>query len=169
MYGTERPRRPPHDTYGSVQARRARPPAGVPFPRHAAPAHVSQSVLLLLAIVIAAWVSSVRPSSSLAVPPLLAGTAAEATGQPVDGIECEVRERLLFHIHAHLAVFIDGQQRTIPRGIGIPAPRQITSSDQGPFVVGRSCYYRMHSHTADGIIHIESPVQRTYTVGDYCD
>jgi hypothetical protein len=27
----------------------------------------------------------------------------------------------------------------------------------------------MHSHTADGTIHIESPVQRTYTVGDYFD
>jgi hypothetical protein len=27
----------------------------------------------------------------------------------------------------------------------------------------------MHSHTADGIIHIESPVQRTYTLGNWFD
>jgi hypothetical protein len=131
--------------------------------------HAIRSTLLLLAAVAAASTTSVQPSSSLGVPPLLAGTAAEAGGRPVDGIECEVRERLLFHIHAHLAIFVDGQRRTIPRGIGIPPPRRITSSDQGPFVVGDTCYYRMHSHTADGVIHIESPVQRTYTVGDYFD
>jgi hypothetical protein len=125
--------------------------------------------LLLLATAVAACASSPQPSSSLGVPPLLAGTGAEATGQPVDGIECEVRERLLFHIHAHLAVFVNGERRTIPRGIGIPAPRRVTSSDQGPFAVAGPCYYRMHSHTADGTIHIESPVQRTYTVGDYFD
>ncbi|MGH7747656.1 MAG: hypothetical protein ACREQ5_23285 [Candidatus Dormibacteria bacterium] len=125
--------------------------------------------LLALATVVAASATSLQPSSALAVPPLLAGTAGEATGGPVDGIECEVRERLLFHIHSHLAVFVDGQRRTIPRGIGIPAPRHITSSDQGPFAVAGTCYYRMHSHTADGVIHIESPTQRTYTLGDWFD
>ena len=27
----------------------------------------------------------------------------------------------------------------------------------------------LHTHAADGIIHIESPVQRTYTLGEFFD
>jgi hypothetical protein len=127
------------------------------------------SLLLAAAVAAVALSTSVQPSSAVTAPPLLASTSGEAGGPPVDGMECTATEPLLFHIHAHLAVFVDGRRRTIPRAIGIPWPRRITSSDQGPFVVGDRCYYRMHSHTADGVIHIESPVQRTYTLGDYFD
>ncbi|HEX6493360.1 MAG TPA: hypothetical protein VF112_07595 [Candidatus Dormibacteraeota bacterium] len=127
------------------------------------------SVLLAAAVVAFALATSDQPSSAVTAPPLLASTTGQAGGPPVDGMECTARETLLFHIHAHLAVFVDGARRSIPRAIGIPRPRRITSSDQGPFVVGDRCYYRMHSHTADGVIHIESPVQRTYTLGDYFD
>jgi hypothetical protein len=113
-----------------------------------------------------------RPSaagSPAAPAPLLATADGEATGQTVDGIRCETMEEVLFHIHAHLAVFVDGQPRTIPEGIGIPPPRQVEQTPQGPFVDGGACYYWLHSHTRDGVIHIESPVQRTYTLGNYFD
>ena len=42
-----------------------------------------------------------------AAPPL-AGTATAATGQPVDGISCQTSEQTVFHIHAHLTVFVNG-------------------------------------------------------------
>jgi hypothetical protein len=32
-----------------------------------------------------------------------------------------------------------------------------------------SCFYWLHTHAADGIVHIESPVQRTYTLGNFFD
>jgi hypothetical protein len=32
-----------------------------------------------------------------------------------------------------------------------------------------SCFYWLHTHAADGIIHIESPVERRYTVGNFFD
>ena len=32
-----------------------------------------------------------------------------------------------------------------------------------------SCFYSLHTHAADGIIHIESPVQRAYTLSDFVD
>jgi hypothetical protein len=32
-----------------------------------------------------------------------------------------------------------------------------------------SCFYWLHTHAADGIIHIESPSQRIYTLGDFFD
>jgi hypothetical protein len=52
-------------------------------------------------------------------------------------------------------------------GIGIGKPWQVQPSTEGPFVVAGSCFYWLHTHTGDGIIHIESPVQRTFTLGDF--
>ncbi len=65
-------------------------------------------------------------------------------------------------------MFVDGAARQIPYGIGITNP-QLQSSPQGLFVGGGTCFYWLHTHAADGIIHIESPVQRTYTLGDFFD
>jgi hypothetical protein len=101
--------------------------------------------------------------------PLLASTRGEATGRTVDGIRCQSTEQTLFHVHAHLAVYVGGRPRAIPEGIGIAPPRVVETTSQGPFVAGGSCLYWLHSHTADGVIHIESPVVRTYTLGDYFD
>jgi len=85
--------------------------------------------------------------------PALASTGSIAGGETVDGIQCQVGEQTLFHIHAHLAIFINGAPRQIPQGVGIPG----------------SCLYWLHTHAADGIIHIESPVQQTFTLGDFFD
>ena len=85
--------------------------------------------------------------------PLLAPPGAAGQGQPVDGLTCGATESLFFHIHAHLAVFVNGQPKTIPATIGFSS----------------TCLYWLHSHTPDGVIHIESPVQRTFTLGNYFD
>ncbi|TMC50197.1 MAG: hypothetical protein E6J14_04920 [Chloroflexi bacterium] len=84
--------------------------------------------------------------------PLLASVDSAATGATVDGIQCQSSEQVVFHIHAHLAVYVNGSSRTLPQGIGIA-----------------SCFYWLHTHTGDGIIHIESPVQRTYTLRNFFD
>lgn len=34
---------------------------------------------------------------------------------------------------------------------------------------GGQCVYWLHTHTSDGIIHVESPTQRVYTLGDFFD
>jgi hypothetical protein len=100
-------------------------------------------------------------------PPLAGGEPARA-GSPVDGIQCQVAEQVLFHIHAHLTVFVNGAARQIPYGIGIPAS-QASSTPAGPFVGSGACFYWLHTHAADGIIHIESPIQRTFTLGNFFD
>src|ERR1700742_24271 len=41
-------------------------------------------------------------------PALLASTAGQVNGESVDGIEALGREQLLFHIHAHLAIYVNG-------------------------------------------------------------
>ena len=118
------------------------------------------------ALVIASSGSS-SSSAGGSTGPLLASTASfdSAGTQPVDGIQCQRGEQVLFHIHSHLAVFVNGQQRTIPLGIGIAPPRQVESG----VAFGGTCFYWLHSHTPDGVIHLESPTRRSYTLGDYFD
>jgi hypothetical protein len=100
--------------------------------------------------------------------PALAATSAATAGQAIDGISCQTSEQTVFHIHTHLTIFVNGQQRQVPAGIGIPdAVAQQTQA--GPFVSSGSCFYWLHTHAADGIVHIESPVQRTYTLGEFFD
>jgi hypothetical protein len=100
--------------------------------------------------------------------PALADTSTAATGQPVDGISCQTSEQTLFHIHAHLTIFVDGAARQVPAGIGIPGA-QATQTAQGAFIETGTCFYWLHTHSADGIIHIESPVERIYTLGNFFD
>jgi hypothetical protein len=100
--------------------------------------------------------------------PALAGTTTAATGQPVDGISCNSAEQTIFHIHAHLTVFVNGSARQVPAAIGIPGA-QAQATAQGPFIATGNCFYWLHTHAADGIIHIESPVQRTFTLGNFFD
>jgi hypothetical protein len=98
----------------------------------------------------------------------LAGTSGAATGAAVDGIKCDTSEQTLFHIHAHLTIIATGSPRQVPAGIGIPGA-QSQNNAAGPFVSNGTCFYYLHTHAADGVIHIESPIRRTYTLGDFFD
>jgi hypothetical protein len=98
----------------------------------------------------------------------LASSTAGATGAKVDGISCQTTEQTIFHIHAHLTIFVNGSPRQVPAGIGIPGAQGQTTPN-GTFITGGSCLYWLHTHAADGIIHIESPVHRTYTLGQVFD
>ena len=98
----------------------------------------------------------------------LASPAASVTGQKVDGIGCQSSEQTLFHIHAHLTIFVNGAARQVPAAIGIPGAQAQTTA-AGPFIEQGTCFYWLHTHAADGIIHIESPVQRNYTLGNFFD
>jgi hypothetical protein len=98
----------------------------------------------------------------------LASNATAATGGTVDGISCQANEQTIFHIHAHLTIYVNGSPRQVPAGIGIPGA-QARSSAQGTFISSGTCFYWLHTHAADGVIHIESPIQRTYTLGDFFD
>jgi hypothetical protein len=98
----------------------------------------------------------------------LAGTATSAGGQNVDGIGCQTAEQTLFHVHAHLTILVNGSPRQVPAGIGIPGA-QAQDTAAGPFITSGNCFYWLHTHAADGVIHIESPVQRGYTLGQFFD
>jgi len=86
-----------------------------------------------------------------------AQTVVDPNHQPIDGVYCDASEQLAYHIHALLTIYIDGQNVPLSTGIGI---------DPG---TTPSCYYWIHTHDATGVIHIESPTTRTYSLKQFFD
>jgi hypothetical protein len=74
-------------------------------------------------------------------------------GEPVVGISCDAMEGSRLHIHQHLTILEKGKPVPIPLDVGRPSH-------------GR-CLYWLHTHTPDGVIHVESPSDRTFTLGDF--
>lgn len=72
---------------------------------------------------------------------------------PISGISCDAMEGNRLHIHQHLLILDHGQPVSIPPNVG-----------QRPEM---GCLYWLHTHTPDGIIHIEAPMSRTFTLGDF--
>ena len=72
---------------------------------------------------------------------------------PIDGILCQAQEGSALHFHVQVQLFREGRPVMVPAGIG----------------VSNGCYYWVHTHTADGVIHIESPVVREFTLGQFFD
>jgi hypothetical protein len=72
-------------------------------------------------------------------------TLARAQYPPISGVSCDSMEQNAYHIHVHFTIYINGKLLNIPAGIGI-AP-------------DGSCFYWMHTHAEDGILHIEAPAK----------
>ncbi len=105
---------------------------------------------------------------SLETGAVLAPGATPAMGATVDGVQCNSSEQVAYHVHTHLAIYVDGQERALPPGVGIVEPvTQQTAA--GPFDQASRCYYWLHVHAGDGVIHIESPTAATYTLGQFFD
>lgn len=146
---------------------------------------VAVLVVALLAVLVGAVVVLLQPASTpvaqrpasvaATTAPVPAATVASSprtapVGAPlptINDISCDALESTIFHIHVHLALFVDGQELQIPFGVGIGQPWEVSDSAEGPFVTNGSCFYWIHTHTEDGILHIESPVRRTFTLGDF--
>lgn len=118
-------------------------------------------VIALVAVLLVATHQSPSPSGSTGLHP--------ANGQVVDGMTCTSSEQLVFHIHSYLAIYANGQPVTVPPGVGIVAP-----PGSGEAALGSNgltqCIYPLHVHdTEPNIVHIESPVKKTYTLGNFFD
>jgi hypothetical protein len=106
------------------------------------------------ALVVALWPTSTSSSAGTSEPTPLAPRGA-VTGSPVDGIGSGTMEQLAFHIHAHVAIYAAGRERLVPAGIGI--------------VGDGAAFYWLHTHDESGIIHMEAPMQRGFTLGELFD
>ncbi|MEJ2292939.1 MAG: redoxin domain-containing protein, partial [Deinococcales bacterium] len=137
---------------------------------NASPAATMQTLMVAVTDLSRGFTGPIGPEG-VPVPaaPALAGLKDAATGKPVDGISCSTNEQLLFHVHTHLTIFVDGKAADVPAGIGIAPPRSAQTSPYGSFVDSGTCFYWLHTHAKDGIIHIESPLKRSYTLGQFFD
>ena len=88
-------------------------------------------------------------------------TKTGGQGQTVNGIQCQKVINELFHHHVHLSLFVNGVQYAIPRGTGMKNP------GTGHFVHKADCTYWLHTHDETGILHMEAPKLRNYTLQDY--
>jgi hypothetical protein len=98
------------------------------------------------------------------VPIVLAVAAAGAAGAvlykpqqaaAISGVECNRGEFDNYHVHSHIDVFIDSQKQQVPASIGI--------------LSSPSCFYWLHTHDSDGVIHVEAPQTKTFTLGQFLD
>ena len=105
-----------------------------------------------------------RKYMMIIIPVIIAVAAASIAGailyQPptamaISGIECNRSEQLNYHIHSGLDVFVNGVQQQVPSNIGI--------------LSSPSCLYWLHTHSEDGIIHVEAPETREFTLGQFLD
>jgi Zinc-finger of C2H2 type len=76
-----------------------------------------------------------------------------AVALTIDGIGCNPMEQAVFHIHAHLDIIINGAYFLVPSQVGIPS----------------NCFYWLHTHDESGIVHIEAPTHRDFTLGQFFD
>lgn len=105
--------------------------------------------------------------------PNLASASSTQNGKPVDGITCRKisNEVVKYHRHVHVEIFVKGKMFRLPAGIGITKPMIHVKDKKGTFLdVGiYDCLYWLHTHVADGIIHIETPGERSFTLGEFFD
>ena len=76
------------------------------------------------------------------------GAAVAAAGLPMLGAEGTTE-----HIHVHLDVLANGRPVAVPAGIGIDFKNRRISP--------------LHTHDDSGVIHIESPVKRDFSLGEF--
>ncbi len=86
-------------------------------------------------------------------------------GQTVSGIPCDSNEMLVYHIHSHLTILVNGIDQTVPHGIGIGRPWVLN----GNFVQSGTCFMWLHTHDTTGVIHIEAPGNQIFTLGQFFD
>ncbi len=77
-------------------------------------------------------------------------SGAEKTTREV-AMSCTLDIDTKFHIHPHLTIIVNGAEQTIPANTGISL----------------TCMHPLHTHDDTGTIHVESPIQRDFTLGDF--
>jgi hypothetical protein len=97
----------------------------------------------------------------------LAAPNSGLAGSAIDTVQCLGQEQLAYHIHVHLAIFVNGQPKAVPLGVGMVPPVTVQKTRAGAFASSGQCFYWLHVHAQDGVVHIESPTTRNYVLGQF--
>lgn len=96
-------------------------------------------------------------------------TAKVRDGTPVDGIPAGPMVAGGYHIHAHLAMYVNGVSAWVPAGVGVTRPLVLDRDRPDPAIVAAQGYYWLHTHDESGVIHAEAPQEHTFTLGQFFD
>jgi hypothetical protein len=120
----------------------------------------TSSILLFAAAGFVAFARPGTPASSTG--PVFLGQRIWGTNSttltsrlPRIGLPALRAEALAYHIHEHLDLFINGERVLVPAGIGIDEAAGLITV--------------LHTHTPDGVIHVEAPDVQRYTLGQFFD
>jgi hypothetical protein len=86
------------------------------------------------------------------LPPWPAPSDATAAASKA-GLPMLSTEGMAEHIHIHLDVLVDGKPVPVPANIGIDTARRAISP--------------LHTHDDSGVVHVESPVKREFSLGEF--
>jgi hypothetical protein len=82
-------------------------------------------------------------------------TSDGASGEPMQGLTCDVNMDETYHVHTHLSIFLNGEALQVPGDIGV-----VRTSTPGV-----RCFYAIHTHDQSGKIHVEAPAPGVFTLG----
>jgi hypothetical protein len=118
-------------------------------------------------------------SKSSAVQPAPSSVTWPAPSDPMTlahaaGLTPETAERLQYHVHSHLDVFVEGDKVVVPAGLGI----DIKNPGVHTFVIDGAnqygginppcdapCISPLHTHDVSGVLHTESATKKNNTLG----
>jgi hypothetical protein len=92
------------------------------------------------------------PNLHSGAPPWDNGDAFLESRLPFLNLQALGQEQLAFHIHQHLDLYVKGKKVTVPAGVGFTTDGRLTE---------------LHTHDPSGLLHVESPVDRPYSLGQF--
>lgn len=90
---------------------------------------------------------------AIAVVMLSGGSGEGEAIDVVSDVECERGERLDYHVHSHLTLILEGEIAEVPQNIGVRP----------------DCIFWLHTHSPNGVLHVEAPETRAFTLGQFFD
>ncbi len=112
------------------------------------------SVLVIAIIGLGIYLSTAKPKKAVAPTNDFANVPSDnqlRENMQTAGLDVLSEEGSVMHIHEHLDLIINGNAVPIPAEIGI----------------GTNFISPMHTHDITGVLHIESPVQKDFTLGQF--
>jgi len=125
--------------------------------------------------------AAAEPAPQSAAPVSVVGAGAAGVGRavpapgwtrPADqaaqvhraGLDLLAAENLTLHYHAHLDIVLDGRAVPVPAGLRISVT-DTAGNIPGSHTPGRPGIAALHTHDTSGVLHVESPTNAQFTLG----